>query len=1190
MTQGNRTNVWFAAALAMALAACSSSSSSNEASSVRSVTQDLTVDPDGNTIVVRFDENPGSVSASNFSLESGSQSILTVSKSGKAVTITWDDRVTPTHRLLVENVGTVLEDFLSIVTTDDDAPTFTVGAGTQDAAELGGDSFDVTFDGPRVVPEQAEDPDNWTLTVDGQELDLSGSTLSLDEDTQILSFTLGSQANLHATFSLAAAAVSSVADVELSSSAVSSTAAGDTTAPTLVSIEQNLADDELGRVIDYTFSEPMDPVFSARPVNFAIDDHDDSSSTTTATGISQPSDEVIRVTYSSPVVPGLDQVALSGIVDAHGNAFASGTFAIANSSPAANGYESVSATTAEGEGGDTIVVVTDQAFDPDLAVDPDYWTLNVGGSNITMDDQELTYDLEERELTIALDFDMQNGDAVLITAVALPDIDGQAFNAADNSATAAGDDVEPSVLTVTQNRGFDPTGVTLDVRVSEDLDETAAETIANWTLSGGLTVTAAELLGSLSTVRLTADDVVVPGDFTLTAEAGLEDLAGNATGAAQAAIAIVSTDTSEPSLSSVSAEAVEGADDDLIVITFDDDMVQSEVEDDANWTIESPTGTSLDITGCTLSYDTGSRQLTITLDAGDLALKAGDDVLVEAATMRDIADNTISADTVEADVEFETNRPSAHLAWYDTADVDQITILFSEPCDQLDDLYDAGSNTTGTRYALRIGDGGANDGLLRGYPIAATPLYGGLGVLLEYGFAVNSTDTVDVLGATDLAGNYMFPQLAMVTVAEDSDTPALDGSSTIAVVSGERNDVVTVTFTEDMSPWSITSTDNYTLQTSAGSVEQDLSGASIEFDGSQTVTITLGQGSNLNLLDSTDYDVLVNVAASNPLRTAQGLALGAQDTDASITASGDAVAPTVGVNDARFHATDDDTILVIFDEAVDEELFDAADFTYNGVAADSVSLISPRVAELVFGASLVGGFSVDIQTASISDLAGNVPGAVITVAVTSDATAPIISSVSATAVSGAGGDTIEIDYNEEVDPDTALDVDNYALTQGGNVVSLSGATVTYDSTTSTVTLTLPVGSELDYSAGWTLTVSDVEDVVGNPLAAPVGVSGAVAGDGTAPSIVSSFVNLREDESGTTIDVLFSEDVDVSYISDYANWSTDGAASVSAATLIDARHVRLTLDTAMASSDVLQITAVEDMAANASGNLTSDPQE
>ncbi|MFT4539011.1 MAG: hypothetical protein ACI841_002565 [Planctomycetota bacterium] len=1192
MTQENRTTLRFVSGLALtlALAACTTSNDKADPTSVTSVTQDLTADPDGGTIVVVFDVAPGAISAANFELESGDQAIERVSRSGNAVTIEFDDRVTPDYRLAAVGFDFVSADFMDIETTDDSAPTFTISSGTQDATALGGDSFIVTFDGPRVVADDVVDDENWALTVDSEELDLSDSTFSFDVETQIMTVALGESANLHATYTLAAESLTSVADVAVSDIAVAGTATGDAVAPTFVSAEQNLSEDEFGRVVDFTFSEPMDPVHAVRAANFIIDDHAGASGMTTATAISQPSGEIIRVTYSSPVVPGLDEVELSGIVDSHGNALPAGTEAITNSSPAVNGFDSVTATTTENEGGDLITVVTDQAFDPDLAIDDSFWTLTVGGSGITMADQTLTYSLEESELTIELDFDMQNGDAVVLTAVALPDVDGQTFSAADSSATASGDSDEPEVLTVTQNRSFDPTGVTIDVNLSEDVDETAAETIANWSLDGGLTILTAELLGGGNTVRLTADDIIVPVDITLTSEAGLEDLAGNVTGSAVGSIAIESSDTTEPGLTVVASEAVEGADDDTIIVTFDDNMIESEVEDDTNWTIESPTGTALDITGCTIDYNDNSRQATITLDAGDLALKGGDDVQAEVADMRDIAGNTVMADAVSSAIAFETNRPTVDGAWYDTVDTNEITVMFSEPCDELDDLYDASTNADGTRFALRIGDGGANDGDLRGYPTGTTVLYGGLGVTLEFGFLINTDDTIDILGVTDLAGNYMFPEMALDTDMEDADLPALDGSSTIAVTTGELNDVITVEFTEDMSPWYITSLDNYTLETSIGSTEQSLDGATLEFDGASTVTITMDSGTSVNLLNAIDYDLFVNVDTDNPLRTAQGLALAAQDTDASVTASGDSTAPTVSVSDARFHSVDDDTIVVIFDEAVDEDVLAASDFTYNAVAADSVSLISPRVLEVVWASSLTPGFSIDIQTASVSDLAGNVPGATITVAVTDDANGPLISSVTGTSVSGIGGDTMEIAFNEEVDQDSALSTGNYSLVQGVNPISLSGAVTFYDSTTSTVTIVLPDSSELDASSSFTLTISGVEDVAGNAMGTATPVGAATAGDSTAPSISSSFVNLREDDGGTMIDVLFSEDVDQSYVGDYTNWSTDGTAVVTAAEIVSPRHVRLTLDLAMDSADVIEITAVDDMGLNASGDLTSDPEE
>ena len=58
-------------------------------------------------------------------------------------------------------------------------------------------------------------------------------------------------------------------------------------------------------------------------------------------------------------------------------------------------------------------------------------------------------------------------------------------------------------------------------------------------------------------------------------------------------VTIGTSDTTAPSPVSVLGTAVEGAFDDTVSVVFDDDMIESEIENPANWTVESPIGTSL---------------------------------------------------------------------------------------------------------------------------------------------------------------------------------------------------------------------------------------------------------------------------------------------------------------------------------------------------------------------------------------------------------------------------------------------------------------------------------------------------------------------------------------------------------------------------------------------------------------------
>ena len=890
MTTGKRIRLIALAAVAIFSAACSSSTST-DLLDVDGVVQDLDIDPDGMTTVLNLEEAPAFMTVANVEADGG-QSPTSVSLSGSSVIVTWDARVTPSHRVRLVGVTDVAETWRDVSSSNPAPPTFTITDAQQDTSDgnLGGDTIEVTFAGPRVIEALAEDASNWDLEVNGDSMDLTGSTFDLDPTTQVLDITLGASANLHASFSLAASSMTSVSDTAVDDSQVAGMASGDAAAPTLVSIEQNLAQDAFGRVVDLTFDEPMDPVFAAVPGSFSLVDHADAIGSTLIMSVDQPTDSTMRLTCSRPVAPGLDALSHSGLMDCHGNMIAANIEVIANSAPAVNAFDTVTANTVEG-GSDTVVITTDQALDPDFAEAPARWTMTIGGGGVTMADQALSYDLLTQTLTITLDSDMRNGDAVIVDAVGQVDVDGQGFTASAGAVMAGGDASAPTFVSAVQNRTADPMGYTVDITFSEAVHATQGEDITNYTFAPAGTVTSAYIVGAGNMVRVvTSDLIMTPGDVTVTIDGDVDDMAGNSLGAPSGPNAMTSSDVTSPAPSVVAGAANEGANDDTVIATFNDDMVEVEVEDLANWTFESPAGTSVDLTGSSVDYNPASRSATVTLDAGGVALKHYDDLSVAFTSMRDIGGNTVDGTSLVGAITAESNLPGLHTVWRMDAPSDGTLVLrFSEPCDNLDDLFDAGTNPYGSRFAVRTSSGG-----LRGYPHTGTIMSSGLGVRLEYGFTIALTDTVDVIGVEDLAGNVMFPSMDTPIQGEDTGAPAHLGAPTVTAVSGENNDSVVIQFSEDMSPWRIDDTSQYMIQTNPGGEVIYIGSQDIAWDGGDTVTITLGGPFGDSFQSAESYDVTLNQDADNPLCSDQGVAIVASDTQ-TVAVVGDIVnGPTQG--------------------------------------------------------------------------------------------------------------------------------------------------------------------------------------------------------------------------------------------------------------------------------------------------------
>jgi hypothetical protein len=1159
--------VWTSFALAVTVASCSHDSSETSLVALQSAVQDLGVDPDGTTTVLTLGAAVAGLTEANVEADGG-QTPLSVSTVGAELTVTWDERVTPSHRVRMINVEGVSAAYADVETSDDSAPTFTI-EDAQQLAGLGDDVIVVQFSGPRLIEAQAEDSANWELEVGGESLSLSGSSLDLDPLTGELTIVTGPDANLHASFSLTALDLSSVADVAVSTTPVVGVANGDTTAPTLLSAEQNLAQDEFGRVIDFTFDEAMDPLFAASTANFSATSPD------LALQISQPSAEVLRVTFNNPMVPGVDDVTLTGLVDAHGNALANQTTAVAAGSTVPNDFaSSPELVTVSNTGGDFVSATFEQAIDPDDALDESHWQLSYddGGGAVVIDLSSATlgYDLPTKTLTIQLADDYQNGAAFTFEGAPgdLPlDVDGETFTSTF-SGSVAGDAAAPTVLLAIQRRNLDNLGRTLDVRFDEDLDEASAETLVNWGVTG-LNVLTAELV-STRIVRLRVDDAAIPGDATI-AISGLEDLAGNVI-AAVAAQSFTSSDLRAPEGLASIANAVEGIENDTLYVAFNDRLIESEIEDPSNWSFESPLGTSIDLSNAVVDYDDDARTATLTFVAATgVDLQTDDDFVVGWSGVRDLAGNAMSSATLTGEIDAEVVLPTVVATWVETGAPNVVHVRFSEPCQQIDDLVGL------TSYSVFD-----NADLLKGAAVSALADGDRMGVELSFGFAVLAgSDTLALRGVLDAAGNPLFALDGIGVASEDSNAPALDiGQSVLTANSGEENDTIELVFDRDLAPWGLLDDTLYTVELSGQPL--DLSGATIEFDGARTVTIRL-VGVDAPALEGFQlYDL-----AATGIASAQGVALVGSTAD-SIVSSGDGAPPSVPVGWARLDASSaTDTLLVTFDEALDAASAEVAtNYLLNGaIVPDSAELVEWRTVRCVFSGGVAVGDTLDFG--GIADLALNF-GAGSRAVSAADVSGPVVASAAAYSVPGAGGDYISVQFNRPVDLAQALSPNNYTLTLGSTPLDLEGATLSWSSGSFTVNLVLAAGQELEFGATLNIGADNIVDLAGLALSPAASVNVTVQGDSTAPDFASSFVNYRASSSGTVVEVLFSEAVDETFVLNALNWTVVGGPSVIGVERRSADHYRLELSSAFPVAGELELVALPDLAGNVSGAVSTTP--
>ena len=163
MKIGTSTRTWILTGFALLGVACSSqvttSGDPKDGYPMESALQDLGIDPTGLTTLLSFDGSHGVFDMSQVECDGG-QSAVSIAPSGNDLVVTWDARVTPSHRVRVLS-NWVTADWHTVTTTDSAAPTFTVTTATQDTSDaaLGGDYMEVTFSGARLVDGGVDDLD-----------------------------------------------------------------------------------------------------------------------------------------------------------------------------------------------------------------------------------------------------------------------------------------------------------------------------------------------------------------------------------------------------------------------------------------------------------------------------------------------------------------------------------------------------------------------------------------------------------------------------------------------------------------------------------------------------------------------------------------------------------------------------------------------------------------------------------------------------------------------------------------------------------------------------------------------------------------------------------------------------------------------------------------------------------------------
>ena len=451
---------------------------------------------------------------------------------------------------------------------------------------------------------------------------------------------------------------------------------------------------------------------------------------------------------------------------------------------------------------------------------------------------------------------------------------------------------------------------------------------------------------------------------------------------------------------------------------------------------------------------------------------------------------------------------------------------------------------------------------------------------------VPGADTLDVQNVFDLAGNQMTIVLAQAVATADVTAPAV-ATATADAVSGYFNDQLTVDFDEPVLPQEAGNLANFALESPTGT-PISMAGASIVYDEDLfRATITLAGALNL------DNGLTCTITATG-IRDVAGNSIGVGGVFAGFV-GGDATAPSVlSITQNTMVDPFGQTVDVLFNEPVDltGSAAPAASADGGQVLVDAFSIEGSTMIRVVFDAVVVPG-TTTVSVSGVEDPASNVGGLFAILTATPDASAPGISSSSATTIVGSGDDLLTLTFNEPVMQADAETPANWVLeSPTGIPFSLAGASFEYDPVSRMASIELPEGSDMDTGLTFTLLVSGVRDVAGNSIGVSVPSAGTVVGDAAAPSVIVADRNEVADPGDRTVDVSFSEELNPAAAETAGNYTLTGVGAplvISATLLLDGSTVRLYLDAAVIpGTHALDVSNIDDPALNMLVLLTGQP--
>ncbi|MHC4823229.1 MAG: hypothetical protein ACYTEP_04335 [Planctomycetota bacterium] len=326
----------------------------------------------------------------------------------------------------------------------------------------------------------------------------------------------------------------------------------------------------------------------------------------------------VRIVFDGLMLPGVDTLKVSGVRAFSGSFFLDADRLILGSDDQhpprilSSRLDAVS-----GVDNDVLTIVFEEDMLPaDVTAMQNYALQYPSGTPFPLDSEDVEYHVETRTLTVALHgpggsaFDLVVDTAWSLSITGLRDLSGNLMAQGTNPyGTVGGDQQAPTILSVTQNSLAAPGGTVVDLLADESLDPASVGSPSNYVFSNGAVAVSMLWIAETEILRLTLDAPVEAGVDTLSVQ-GLADTAGNSMDGALV-LPVGTNDGVPPQFTMITGTTEPGFFNDVLVLQFDERLHPGDAVDPDLFTVESPIGFPLDLSGAVLSYDPDLWQTTI---------------------------------------------------------------------------------------------------------------------------------------------------------------------------------------------------------------------------------------------------------------------------------------------------------------------------------------------------------------------------------------------------------------------------------------------------------------------------------------------------------------------------------------------------------------------------------------------------